>query len=375
MLDAIRRCDSECMTRERSNDSRQWHALLSRDRRADGSFVYGVTSTGVYCRPSCGARRPLRRNVVFLESAASAERAGFRPCKRCRPGETPVRSGPARAIAAACRLIETSAAPPSLAALATRAGLSPYHFHRTFKAMTGLTPRAYASSRRAARARDTLRRDTTVTDALFDAGFNSSARFYATARETLGMTPRSYRAGGAGTTITFAVATSSLGGVLVASSDLGVCAILMGDDPATLAADLRRRFPRATVVEGGATFASVVRDVLSLVDDPARGSDLPLDLRGTVFQCRVWDALRRVPAGTTISYADLARRIGAPGSARAVAGACAANPLAIAVPCHRVVRGDGGLSGYRWGVERKRILIERERELTAAGRATEKKRA
>lgn len=369
-----RRCDSECMTGPRS-DHRRWQAVLTRDRRADGSFFYGVTSTGVYCRPSCGARRPLRRNVAFFESTASAERAGYRPCKRCRPDQTPALSANAGAVAAACRLIEASVTPPTLGALASRVGFSPYHFHRTFKAATGLTPRAYAASRRAARARDTLRRDATVTNALFDAGFNSSARFYATAPETFGMTPRTYRAGGAGETITFAVATSSLGRVLVASSDVGLCAVLMGDDPAALAADLGRRFPRATVLEGGAAFASLARTVIALIDDPARGIDLPLDLRGTVFQCRVWDALRRVPAGTTISYADLARRIGAPGSARAVAGACAANPLAIAVPCHRVVRGDGGLAGYRWGVARKRALLARERESAASSASSQKKRA
>lgn len=263
-------------------------------------------------------------------------------------------------VAAACRRIERAETPPTLAELAAPTGMSPWHFHRVFKAMTGVTPKAYADAHRAGRLREGLGRNRTITDAIHDAGFGSSSRFYERANERLGMQPKDWRAGGAHARIRFAIGQCSLGAILVASSDKGVCAILLGDDPDALARDLQDRFPRAELVGGDADYERVVAIVVGFVEAPGIGLDLPLDVRGTAFQERVWRALRDIPAGTRATYAEIARRIGAPSAVRAVAGACAANKLAVAIPCHRVVRSDGGLSGYRWGVERKRRLLERE---------------
>ena len=264
-------------------------------------------------------------------------------------------------IAAACRSIEGATEPPSLAELATQAGLSTFHFHRLFKAATGLTPKQYADAHRAGRVRDALSRaDAKVTDAIFDAGFNATGRFYEQAGAVLGMTPRQYRAGGVDARIAFAIAQTSLGALLVARSARGVCAISLGDDPDALLRELQDRFPRAELVGGDAGFERLVAQVVGLIAQPGIGHDLPLDVRGTAFQQRVWQALRRIPPGQTASYADIAARIGSPKAVRAVAQACAANTLAIAIPCHRVVRSDGALSGYRWGVARKRALLERE---------------
>jgi AraC family transcriptional regulator of adaptative response/methylated-DNA-[protein]-cysteine methyltransferase len=265
-------------------------------------------------------------------------------------------------MARICRLIDAPDAPPSLADLAARAKMSPYHFHRVFKAVTGVTPRAYAAAGRTARVRRELRdAKKSVTEAIYDAGFGSGSRFYETSAATLGMTPRDYRAGGAYQQIRFAVAECSLGSVLIAQSARGLCAILLGDDPAALVRDLQDRFPRATLVGADAAFERTIARVIGFLETPARGLDLPLDVRGTAFQQRVWQALRAIPAGTTLSYAEIAARIGQPGAARGVAQACAANALAVAIPCHRVVRTDGSLSGYRWGVERKRQLLAKER--------------
>jgi AraC family transcriptional regulator of adaptative response/methylated-DNA-[protein]-cysteine methyltransferase len=339
----------------------RWQAVVARDRAADGTFVYAVRSTGVYCRPSCPSRRARVENVAFYPSGAAAERAGFRACKRCRPTEAGLAERNAAMVADICRTIEAAEEPPALADLARRAGMSPFHFHRVFKAVTGLTPKAYASARRAERVRDELTRaDASVTSAIYGAGFNSNGRFYATANEMLGMTPTDYRAGGANADIRFAIGECSLGSILVACSGRGVCAIILGDDPDQLARDLQDRFPRANLIGGDADFERLIAKVVGFVEAPAIGLDLPLDVRGTAFQQRVWQALRDIPAGRTESYADVARRIGAPKAARAVAQACAANPLAVVIPCHRVVRNDGALSGYRWGVERKRALLARE---------------
>jgi AraC family transcriptional regulator of adaptative response/methylated-DNA-[protein]-cysteine methyltransferase len=263
-------------------------------------------------------------------------------------------------VTEACRLIETSENAPGLTELALRVGMSPYHFHRVFKQLTGLTPRAYAAAQRARRVRQTLDRSGTVTDALFEAGYNSNGRFYEHADAVLGMTPTAYRAGGANTDIRFAIGQCSLGAILAAQSDRGICAILLGDDPDALARELQDRFPRANLIGGDGDFEHVVAQVVGLVEAPGRGLDLPLDVRGTAFQQRVWQALRDIPAGRTVSYSAIARRIGAPQAVRAVAQACGANALAVAIPCHRVVRNDGSLSGYCWGVERKRALLERE---------------
>jgi AraC family transcriptional regulator of adaptative response/methylated-DNA-[protein]-cysteine methyltransferase len=340
-------------------DSR-WAAVVARDAAADGKFFYAVKTTGVYCRPSCSARLARPENVQFFATRAQAEGAGFRPCKRCKPDQPALAAQHAGKVAEICRLIESAETPPSLDELARRAGLSTYHFHRVFKATTGLTPKAYATAHRAQRIRNELRRSRTVTAAIFDAGYNSNGRFYEDSDQVLGMTPSRYRAGGADTRIRFAVGECSLGSILVAASDRGVCAILLGDDPEALARDLQDRFPRAELIGGDRDFERIVAKVVGFVEAPGLGLDLPLDVRGTAFQQRVWQALRKIPAGSTASYTEIARRLGSPRSVRAVAQACAANPLAVAIPCHRVLRTDGALSGYRWGVERKRALLERE---------------
>jgi len=336
----------------------RWAAVITRDPAADGRFFYSVKTTGVYCRPSCASRTARPENVEFHETAAAAERAGFRPCKRCRPDQ-PVGAQASR-VAELCRWIEHAEQMPSLQTLAQQAGLSPWHLHRVFKAVTGLTPRAYAAAHRAQRIKTGLRKGVTVTEAIHAAGYSSSARFYEQSTAVLGMTPTRYRAGGADTAMRFAVGQCTLGAILVAASARGICAILLGDDAAALLRDLQNRFPRAELVGGDAGFEQWVAQVVGFVEQPRLGLDLPLDVRGTAFQQRVWQALQKIPAGTTASYAEIAQRIGAPKAVRAVAGACAANTLAVAIPCHRVVRSDGGLSGYRWGVARKRALLDRE---------------
>jgi AraC family transcriptional regulator of adaptative response/methylated-DNA-[protein]-cysteine methyltransferase len=340
-------------------------AVARRDAAMDGRFLYAVATTGVYCRPSCGARLARRENVSFHLSCAAAERAGFRACRRCRPDEPPRAQRVAAAMAAACRRIAAAVAEgadaPDLAALAQEAGFSPFHFHRQFRAAIGVTPRAYAAARRGQLVRDRLgEADASVTAAIHDAGYGSASRFYETADALLGMTPSAYRAGGRDARIRFATAGTSLGPILVAGTDKGICAIEFGDTPEALIRALNERFARATLVEADPDFARLVADVVAAVESPAEKRDLPLDVRGTAFQLRVWQALRTIPAGETASYADVAKTIGDPAAVRAVAGACAANPAAVVIPCHRVVRKDGGLSGYRWGVARKRRLLERE---------------
>jgi AraC family transcriptional regulator of adaptative response/methylated-DNA-[protein]-cysteine methyltransferase len=342
------------------SDDACWDAVARRDRAADGHFFYSVRTTGVYCRPSCPGRLARRENVAFHATAAAAERAGFRPCKRCRPNE-PRRDGRmAAAIAKACRRIEAADELPGLEALAAAAGMSRFHFHRRFKAETGVTPKAYGEAHRARRMAGALTESATVTEAIYQAGFNSNSRFYAGAAARLGMTPTAFRSGGSGARIRFAVGQSSLGAILVAATDKGVCAIAIGDDPDALVRDLEDRFPQAELVGGDAAFEKVVATVVGFIEAPSQGLDLPLDIRGTAFQERVWQALRAIPPGETRTYAELARAIGRPAAVRAVAGACAANAIAVAIPCHRVVRTDGSLSGYRWGVERKRRLLQRE---------------
>jgi len=343
-----------------SSDADRWKAVELRDRRADGAFFYSVSTTGVYCRPSCGARLPRRENVRFHASCEDAERAGFRPCKRCRPDEAPLGLRRALAVEKACRLIEMAEETPSLGQLADSAGMSRYHFHRVFRAITGVTPKAYAAANRARRLREQLPRSATVTEAIYGAGFNSSGRFYATSSQALGMAPRRFRSGGAGESIRFAVGQCTLGSILVAATETGICAVQLGDDPDGLVRELQDRFPKARLNGAQADFERWVAKVVGLVEAPALGLDLPLDVRGTAFQQRVWEALRRIPAGSTATYAEIARRIGAPKSVRAVGRACASNAIAVAIPCHRVVRTDGSLSGYRWGVERKRALLARE---------------
>jgi AraC family transcriptional regulator of adaptative response/methylated-DNA-[protein]-cysteine methyltransferase len=348
----------------RAEDERCWQAVVQRDKSADGSFVYAVRSTGVACLPSCPARRARRDNVSFYADLAAAQRDGYRPCKRCKPEQPVLSTRQAQTVAAACRLIEQESTLPSLAQLAQTAGLSRFHFHRLFKLHTGVTPKDYAAAWRAQRVREQLATGGSVTSAMYDAGFNSSGRFYAAAPAMLGMTPSAYRAGGSGEAIRFAVAQCWLGAILVAATAQGVCAVTLGDDPEQLVHDLQDRFAQAEMIGADAQFEQWVARVISIVEAPgsavALQLELPLDVRGTAFQQRVWQALREIPAGQRLSYAELARRIGQPRAVRAVASACGANAIAVLIPCHRVVRTDGGLSGYRWGVARKQALLEYE---------------
>lgn len=341
-------------------DEARWAAVVARDKSADGKFYYSVASTGVYCRPSCPSRQAKRENVRFHTSCAGAEAAGFRACKRCKSNEPPLDVLLSAKISKACRIIEQSGEAQSLADIAETAGLSPFHFHRLFKSATGLTPKAYADAHRHKKVREHISKSPTVTEAIYEAGFNSSGRFYANTHQVLGMTPTELRAGGANTEIKFALAECSLGSILVAATQRGVCAVLLGDDPEILLRDLQDRFPKAQLVGADARFEALAAKVIGYVEMPGKKFDLPLDVQGTAFQHKVWRALREIPSGTTVSYSGIANRIGEPKAIRAVAKACGANPVAIVIPCHRVVRTDGGLSGYRWGIERKRALLKRE---------------
>jgi AraC family transcriptional regulator of adaptative response/methylated-DNA-[protein]-cysteine methyltransferase len=354
--------NAKSLSKRFSDDISRWQAVVCRDPSADGAFYYSVRTTGVYCRPSCAARLALRKNVRFHATCQDAERAGFRACKRCKPKGVNVAARHALAVTQGCRLIERADELPNLEELARSVGMSSHHFHRVFKAQTGLTPRGYAIAQRGRRVRAELGRRATVTQAIYGAGFNSSGRFYDCSNELLGMTPTSFRAGGRGAVIRFVVGESWLGPILVAASERGVCAILFGDNPDELARDLQDRFPNAELIGGDRDFERVVARVVAFLEKPSIGLELPLDIRGTAFQQRVWEALRQIPVGSRASYADIAERIGEAKSVRAGAGACAANVLAVAIPCHRVVRTDGSLSGYRWGVERKRKLLDREQE-------------
>lgn len=343
------------------SDDERWEAVRTRDAQADGHFVYAVRTTGVYCRPSSSARLPKRENIEFFTSAQLAEAAGYRPSRRTQGDRSAAAAERAALVAQACRLIDTAETAPSLDELAAQAGMSPFHFHRVFKAETGLTPKAYVTAYRARKLRQELHSSAgTVADAIYGAGFNSNSRFYETAGQVLGMRAKDYRAGGVGAVIRFAVAESALGAILVAQSQRGICTILMGDDPDLLVRDLQDHFPKAELIGGDSDFEQLVAQVVGFVEAPGIGLNLPLDVRGTAFQQRVWQALREIPVGETASYAEIAARIGAPKAVRAVAQACAANRIAVAIPCHRVVRRNGDISGYRWGVERKRELLRRE---------------
>ncbi|MER8752289.1 bifunctional DNA-binding transcriptional regulator/O6-methylguanine-DNA methyltransferase Ada [Mesorhizobium sp. M1050] len=341
-------------------DDPRWARIVARDKSADGEFWYSVATTGVYCRPSCPSRRANPRNVQLHGTLEQARATGFRPCRRCNPDGPSLEAGNAAMVAVACRRIEQSEEEPSLAELADAAGRSAGYFHRIFKAVTGLTPKNYAAAHCAARVRRGLEDGVSVTAAIYDAGFNSSGRFYEKSTGMLGMTPTRYRAGGAHEEIRFAVGESSLGTILVASSQKGVASILLGDDPDALVRDLQDRFPRARLIGGDRDYEALVARVVGFVEAPSLGLDLPLDVRGTAFQQRVWQALQDIPVGQTVSYAEIAESIGTPKATRAIAVACAANKLAIAIPCHRVIRKDGALSGYAWGAERKRALLDRE---------------
>jgi AraC family transcriptional regulator, regulatory protein of adaptative response / methylated-DNA-[protein]-cysteine methyltransferase len=348
------------MATRKMTDEARWQAVMAKDRNADGRFFFSVRTTGVYCRPSCPARPARRENVTFHASCDAAEAAGFRACKRCRPRQGSQSERDAALVARACDMIKNAEQAPQLAGLSAALGVSPFHFHRTFKAIVGVTPKAYADAHRADRVRKALPSSKTVTDAIYDAGFNSNGRFYASSGQVLGMTPRRYRGGGDLLRIRFAIGECSLGSILVAATDKGVCSILLGNDPHALVRQLQDRFAKAEIVGGDSDFEKLVARVVGFVERPKLGLDLPLDVQGTAFQQRVWKALRQIGVGKTASYREIAERIGHPNSMRAVAQACAANMIAVAIPCHRVIRTDGDISGYRWGVQRKRALLQRE---------------
>ena len=336
-----------------------WNAVVARDRAADGAFVYAVRTTGVYCRPSCASRRPHRENVAFFESVDEAQRAGFRACRRCHP-DAAVADPWTDKIRRACVYLANVDGHPSLAALAERVGGSPYHLQRNFKRIVGVSPREYADAIRLRKVKRALRGGENVTDAMFDAGYGSSSRFYGRAAAKLGMAPSAYRRGGAGMTIRYATARCPLGRVLVAATAKGVCSVAMGATDADLVAHLRREFPAAAIAEDrDALRASTDAIVTHLTGESAR-IDLPLDIQATAFQWLVWQALSAIPFGETRTYAQVARSIGRPRATRAVARACATNPVALAIPCHRVVASDGSSGGYRWGVERKKALLKSE---------------
>ncbi|MEH2510437.1 AraC family transcriptional regulator of adaptative response/methylated-DNA-[protein]-cysteine methyltransferase [Nitrobacteraceae bacterium AZCC 1564] len=341
-------------------DDPRWARIVSRDKTADGHIWYSVSTTGVYCRPSCPSRTANPKNVQIHDSLESAKATGFRTCKRCNPDGPSLEHENAALVAKACRIIEDSEEEPSLEDLADAVGRSPSYFHRVFKAATGLTPKDYAAADRAKKVREGLAAGNTITEAIYDAGFNSSGRFYEKSTNMLGMTPSQYRSGGTNEEIKFAVGQTSLGAILVASSKKGVASILLGNDPDELVRNLQDRFPKARLIGADRDYEALVAQVVGFVETPGIGLNLPLDVRGTVFQQRVWQALPEIPVGVTVSYSEIAQRIGSPRTVRAVAGACAANKLAVAIPCHRVIRNNGALSGYAWGVERKRALLERE---------------
>ncbi len=345
-----------------TNASRM-QAVLTRNVNAAGCFVFAVTTTGVFCRPGCPSRIPKPENVRLFDTSTLAVRAGFRPCKRCRPDLPHPALDTTERIAASCRRIESAEEPPSLQELADAVGMSRFHFLRRFKEVTGTTPKAFAMAIRAARTRQELSKAHSVTEAIYQTGHNSSGRFYESTAALLGMLPATYQAGGSGEQIEFAIGECSLGAVLVASTTKGLCAVLLGDDAELLIREVCERFPKARLRPGDAAFRHRAAQVITFVDEPTVASSLPLDLRGTLFQQQVWRALQRLPPGETLTYSELAKRLGRPNAVRAVARACAANTLAVIVPCHRIVRRDGGLAGYRWGVDRKRALLLRERLL------------
>jgi AraC family transcriptional regulator of adaptative response/methylated-DNA-[protein]-cysteine methyltransferase len=344
-----------------------WRSVVTRNRAADGEFVYGVRSTGVYCRPSCPSRKPKREQVVFFSIPDAAEREGFRECRRCRPRAMGVRDPKADLVARVCRRIESAIANDdlgesrvTLSALAASVGLSAHQLERAFRSVMGITPRQYADQKRMGRVKSQLKRGHSVTTALYDAGFGSSSRLYERAPAQLGMTPVTYQRGGSGMEIHYTIVDSPLGRLLVGATDRGVSAVYLGDSDAHLEAELRKEYPRAEIRRDNAGLAASVSAILKHMSGREPHLDLPLDVQATAFQRRVWEELRRIPYGETKTYSEVARAIGRPTAIRAVARACATNPVSVVVPCHRVVRRDGNLAGYRWGLEVKRKLIARE---------------
>jgi AraC family transcriptional regulator of adaptative response/methylated-DNA-[protein]-cysteine methyltransferase len=354
------------MATERSlNDAgadARWRAVLERDRHADGRFVYAVRSTGIYCRPSCPSRRPRRQVVTFFDAPAEAERAGFRACRRCRPEETAAADVWIEKIRRACVYLANVEGHPSLAMLARRVGGSPYHLQRNFKRLVGVSPREYAEACRLRKVKRRLRQGDAVTSAMLDAGYGSSSRFYERAAPKLGMAPSTYRRGGAGMSIRYTIVDSALGRLLVAATPRGVCAVAMGTSDADLERALAQEYPAAAIAADQGSLSRWTTAILAHVAGREPRLDLPLDVQATAFQWQVWEALRRIPYGETRTYGEIAKAIGRPRAVRAVARACATNPVAIAIPCHRVVSAGGGARGYRWGVNRKKTLLARERD-------------
>jgi AraC family transcriptional regulator of adaptative response/methylated-DNA-[protein]-cysteine methyltransferase len=334
-----------------------WDAVNARDRAMDGVFFYAVMSTGIYCRPSCPSKRPRRENVVFFRAREAAETAGFRPCKRCKPDLSDQRNPNAQIVEKVCRYIDTHPDEPvTLEALGRVLGISPFYLQRTFKALTGITPRAYADSRRLNSLKTGLRDGHSVTRSLYDAGYGSSSRLYERASSQLGMTPSRYRKQGSGVAIQYTIASTRIGNMLLAATDHGICCIRFGDSTADLERELRTEYPKAEIARADRKLGEHVKAIRAIIQGDS-ATALPLDIQATAFQRRVWEALRAIPRGTTKSYSKIAADIGHPKAARAVARACATNPVAVAIPCHRVVREDGGMGGYRWGVERKKKLL------------------
>lgn len=343
-----------------STSDERWEALVARNPEAESSFFYGVKTTGIYCRPACGSRRPNRENVLFFDSSTAAENAGFRACKRCQPQTNLPRRQKAEMIANICKQIESSEESISLQQLATAAGFSPFHFQRLFKEIVGISPKQYEMAQRAKKVRHELSENSSVTQAVYNAGFRASSSFYNEATEMLGMQPMDYRKGGAGIAIRYAVKPCDLGWVLVAATEVGICAIQFSDDFKTAIAQLQERFPNAQFYANDLEFDRWVEEVITFIRTPQRELNLPLDIQGTVFQQKVWQTLRVIPLGKTASYAEIAQRLGNPKAVRAVARACATNDIAVAIPCHRVVGSNGSLTGYRWGIARKQALLYRE---------------
>ncbi|MEM1020057.1 MAG: bifunctional transcriptional activator/DNA repair enzyme AdaA [Sphingomonadales bacterium] len=343
------------------HDRDTFQRWLATQAPSDGAPTYfGVITTGIYCRPHCPARPPLIENVRIFKSLAEAEAAGMRPCKRCRPraadGDPIVER-----VTRACHIIAAGETAPRLAQLGALFGLSGPQFQRSFTAVLGLSPQAYWAALRKARLANTLQSAPTITQALYEAGFGSAARFYASAAQLLGMSPAQYRSGGQGETVIFTLAQVTLGWLLIAATGKGVCMLALGDRPEPLLEQLQTQFAQAQLAQGNPDFDAWCEAAIATVEEPARARDLPLDIRGTAFQQRVWKALQRIPPGETRTYADIAAAVGAPSASRAVGTACGANPLAVAIPCHRVLRGDGGLGGYRWGLARKKALLSKEK--------------
>lgn len=353
--------------------AQRWHAVVARERAADEQFVYAVKTTGIYCRPVCSARLPKPEHVEFFANGEAATAAGYRPCKRCKPGQMNAAEQLTETMAQICRLLEQNETTLTLDALAQHARMSRFHFQRTFKKMIGVTPKQYQQMLRAQRMRTTLNESASVTEALYAAGYNSSGHFYRESGAMLGMTPTEFRSGGETLEIQLGTARCDLGMVLIAATHNGICAIELGDDESTLIESMRLRYPRANLLMMNTQTAQWLQQVVRWIKQPQAALQLPLDIQGTAFQRQVWDALREIPPGQTRSYTDIAAQIGKPNAVRAVATACASNQLALTIPCHRVIRGNGELAGYRWGIERKRELLRRESMQHAAAITKNKK--